>query len=123
MADLPPKGKVSLSDLRKLYNLMSKDFYNSQTENVVCRVWEDMVFSLKNIQDWYQDSYDDEKQDLKGSIEEHLENLYEAKDIDEIFVAIDNCLNDYHGMGIFLEYIISSDFEKSNNFLDEMRDE
>lgn len=121
MEKLPPKGRVSLTDLRKLYNLMGKHIYNSQAEDVVYRVWEDMVFSLQDIQKWYKEVSKGEE--LKeGSVEAHLADLYEAKNIDNMFMAIDNCLNDYHKIGPFLGYIVNADFERVNAFLDEMRD-
>jgi len=121
MKKLPPKGRVSLTDLRKLYNLMGKHIYNSQAEDVVYRVWEDMVFSLQDIQKWYKEVSKGEE--LKeGSVEAHLADLYEAKNIDNMFMAIDNCLNDYHKIGPFLGYIVNADFERVNAFLDEIRD-
>jgi len=121
MSDLPPKGTVSLVDLQKMYNLLHKPISNSQLEDVVYRIWEDLVFSLQAIKDWYDNSNKIDLIDNCGSIENHLDDLYAAKNVDIMILAIDNCLNNYHGVSMFLEYIINADFDEANKFLDKIK--
>ena len=120
MGELPPKGHVSLSDLRKIYNLMVKKGMVSQLDDIVFRVWGDMVFSLNAIQEWYDGK--GETISDNGSVNRHLNELYAANEINEMIVAIDNCLNNYHGMSMMIEYIINADFDEANKFLNEIRD-
>ena len=122
MTELPPKGCVSISDLKKMYNSISKNHMHSQGEDIIFTVWEDMVFSLENIKEWCSQGGCVDSDGDAGSIDKHLDELYHANTIGSMIIAIDNCLNDYHGVSIMIEYIINVSFDEANKFLDEIRD-
>lgn len=117
---LPPKGKVSLQDLCKMYNLIDKPVNNQQLEDIVYRIWDDMVASLCSIEEWFHETGDT----ASGSdtVRKHLNALYNAKTVDDMIVAIDNCLNEYHGVaGAFLENIVDGELGDIVGFLDEVK--
>jgi hypothetical protein len=125
MLSLPPKGKVDLDDLVVMYKICAKPFMYSQFEEIIFRIYSDMVESLENIKKWCKEEgvfcVDDDGQ--SGSMEMHLRRLQSAKNIQEMIVAIDNCLNDYHGVSMMLENIINADFDEINDFLNKRRGE
>lgn len=121
---LPPKGRVDLDDLKIMYKFCDKSFSYSQFEDVIFRIYSKMIESLENIKNWCEKEgvYCADESGNAGSIEKHLNKLKSSKDIKHMIVAIDNCLNDYHGVSMMLENIINADFDKINKFLDERRD-
>jgi len=121
---LPPKGKINLNDLKVMYKACGDTFLYSQIEDVVFRIYSDMMESLENIKKWCEQEgiYCIDENGNGGSIEKHLDKLKSAQSAKQMIVAIDNCINDYHGVSMMLENIINADFDKINEFLDKRRD-